>query len=52
MNEDFGLDVMMEDVINGGYGYILDQENDFENDDYYYRGDEIEWDDDEAGYDW
>lgn len=26
MNEDFGLDVMMEDFLNGGYGYILDAE--------------------------
>ncbi len=24
MNEDFGLDVMMEDSLNNGYGYILD----------------------------
>lgn len=25
MDEDFGLDVMMEDMINGGYGYILNE---------------------------
>jgi len=24
MNEDFGLDVWMEDSLNNGYGYILD----------------------------
>lgn len=41
MNEDFGLDGLVEDMLNGGYGYGLDfgsdedlEDEDFEDEDY------------------
>lgn len=50
MNEDFGLDVWMEDQLNGGYGYVLDEMGE----DDPYAGeweDSGEWDDDPNPYD-
>jgi hypothetical protein len=49
MNEDFGLDVMMEDMLNNGYGYILDaMDNEDYEPDY---GDGEDTDDYEDGWD-
>ena len=55
MNEDFGLDVMMEDLLNGGYGYILDAErfynDDVEDEDYEDEDYEDSWSDVDADAD-